>query len=140
MGALDGGQRLSRRRNRVYLGYHRGKNGAVLPRMNPSSSPVLEPGRSLEGGDELPGQTGLEPRSRIIRADASFVEDQDINPFLRGTHYRAYEKLGAHPRRVNGVAGTHFAVWAPNAERVQVMGDFNGRSEEHTSELQSRGL
>jgi 1,4-alpha-glucan branching enzyme len=54
------------------------------------------------------------------------VEDQDINPFLRGTHYRAYEKLGAHPRRVNGVAGTHFAVWAPNAERVQVMGDFNG--------------
>ena len=39
---------------------------------------------------------------------------------------RTYEKLGAHVTEHDGVAGTHFAVWAPNARRVSVIGDFNG--------------
>ncbi|MDE2383342.1 MAG: 1,4-alpha-glucan branching protein GlgB [Alphaproteobacteria bacterium] len=43
-----------------------------------------------------------------------------------GNHFRLYEKLGAHPMRHEGVDGVHFAVWAPNAERVSVVGDFNG--------------
>ncbi|HEX4002183.1 MAG TPA: 1,4-alpha-glucan branching protein GlgB [Candidatus Acidoferrales bacterium] len=42
-----------------------------------------------------------------------------------GTHYEKYEKLGAHVREVAGVKGVHFAVWAPNAQRVSVVGDFN---------------
>ena len=42
-----------------------------------------------------------------------------------GTHYRNYEKLGSHIRVVDGVRGVHFAVWAPNARRVSVIGDFN---------------
>jgi len=42
-----------------------------------------------------------------------------------GTHYRNYEKLGSHIRVVDGVRGVHFAVWAPNAKRVSVIGDFN---------------
>ena len=42
-----------------------------------------------------------------------------------GTHLRPYEVLGAHPRTMDGVAGTAFAVWAPNASRVSVVGDFN---------------
>jgi 1,4-alpha-glucan branching enzyme len=42
-----------------------------------------------------------------------------------GTHYEKYEKLGAHVREVAGVRGVHFAVWAPNAQRVSVVGDFN---------------
>jgi 1,4-alpha-glucan branching enzyme len=43
-----------------------------------------------------------------------------------GSHFRAYEKLGAHPAERKGVAGTQFAVWAPNASHVAVVGDFNG--------------
>lgn len=50
----------------------------------------------------------------------------DRHLFAEGTHYRAYEKLGAHPRTVDGEVGTSFAVWAPNAEAVSVVGDFNG--------------
>src|SRR5262245_56540027 len=54
------------------------------------------------------------------------LTDFDLHLLAEGTHYRTYEKLGAHPREVNGIAGTHFAVWAPNASRVSVIGDFNG--------------
>ena len=53
------------------------------------------------------------------------LTDFDLHLLAEGTHYRTYEKLGAHPREVNGVAGVHFAVWAPNASRVSVVGDFN---------------
>ena len=52
--------------------------------------------------------------------------DMDIHLLAEGTHYRSYDKLGAHPREIEGVAGTSFAVWAPNAKRVSVVGDFNG--------------
>jgi 1,4-alpha-glucan branching enzyme len=59
------------------------------------------------------------------------LTEQDIYLFREGTHFRAYEKLGAHPVEGataggTGTAGTHFAVWAPNARRVSVVGDFNG--------------
>ncbi len=53
------------------------------------------------------------------------LSDFDIYLWSEGTHYRAYEKLGAHLTEQNGVAGTHFAVWAPNARAVSVLGDFN---------------
>src|SRR5262245_44617087 len=56
----------------------------------------------------------------------SLVSDQDLYLFNEGTHLRMYEKLGAHPMRVDGRDGTHFAVWAPNARSVSVIGDFNG--------------
>jgi len=49
----------------------------------------------------------------------------DLHLLGEGTHYRAYEKLGAHTGAPYGVAGTTFAVWAPNARRVSVVGDFN---------------
>ncbi len=51
----------------------------------------------------------------------------DLDEYLlgEGTHQRLWEALGAHPRTLDGVAGTHFAVWAPNARRVSVVGDFN---------------
>src|SRR5690606_18802057 len=42
-----------------------------------------------------------------------------------GRHLRLYERLGAHPTEIDGVAGTAFAVWAPNATRVSVVGAFN---------------
>jgi 1,4-alpha-glucan branching enzyme len=53
------------------------------------------------------------------------LTDFDLHLLAEGTHYRTYEKLGAHLREVKGVAGVHFAVWAPNASRVSVVGDFN---------------
>jgi 1,4-alpha-glucan branching enzyme len=54
------------------------------------------------------------------------LTDFDLHLIGEGTHYKKYEKLGAHLREVEGVKGVHFAVWAPNAKRVSVMGDFNG--------------
>jgi len=58
-------------------------------------------------------------------APVSRITDDDIYLFNEGTHYRLYDKLGAHEGEVDGVRGTHFAVWAPAAERVSVIGDFN---------------
>ncbi len=53
------------------------------------------------------------------------LSDFDLHLLSEGTHYRNWEKLGAHLRRVDGVDGVHFAVWAPSASRVAVIGDFN---------------
>jgi len=58
------------------------------------------------------------------------LTEQDIYLFKEGTYFDSYEKLGAHPRRAHAAtrepAGTHFALWAPNARSVAVVGDFNG--------------
>ncbi|HBZ00722.1 MAG TPA: 1,4-alpha-glucan branching enzyme [candidate division Zixibacteria bacterium] len=54
------------------------------------------------------------------------LTDQDIYLFKEGNHFKLYEKLGSHLGELDGVSGTFFAVWAPNAARVSVVGDFNG--------------
>jgi 1,4-alpha-glucan branching enzyme len=56
----------------------------------------------------------------------SLLTDFDLHIFGEGTHYEAYRTLGAHLQAVEGVEGTRFAVWAPNALIVSVVGDFNG--------------
>lgn len=63
----------------------------------------------------------------------SIFSDFDLYLFGQGKHYYLYEKMGAHPRILNGVVGTHFAVWAPGALAVSVIGDFNqwNRSAHH---------
>jgi 1,4-alpha-glucan branching enzyme len=53
------------------------------------------------------------------------LEDFDLHLFGEGRHRHAHRCFGAHPREIDGVAGTRFAVWAPNAERVSVVGNFN---------------
>ena len=53
------------------------------------------------------------------------LTDFELHLFAEGTFLKAYETLGAHPHEVNGIAGVLFAVWAPNARRVSVTGDFN---------------
>jgi 1,4-alpha-glucan branching enzyme len=58
----------------------------------------------------------------------SRLSDDDLHWFNEGTHARLYEKLGAHPGVVDGKWGTFFAVWAPSAESVSLVGDFNGWS------------
>lgn len=55
----------------------------------------------------------------------SVIDPIDISLFNEGEHYEIYEKLGAHPMTVDGVKGVLFAVWAPNADRVSVVADFN---------------
>ncbi|MCM4151282.1 1,4-alpha-glucan branching protein GlgB [Arenibacter sp. N53] len=55
----------------------------------------------------------------------SLFTDFDINLFKAGKHFKLYEKLGSHLIEVNGVKGTYFAVWAPSARSVSVVGDFN---------------
>jgi 1,4-alpha-glucan branching enzyme len=50
----------------------------------------------------------------------------DLHLFAEGQHWRIYDKFGAHLRTIGGDAGVYFAVWAPNAQRVSVVGDFNG--------------
>jgi 1,4-alpha-glucan branching enzyme len=59
-------------------------------------------------------------------APSAALTDHDVYLFREGTHTRLYEKLGAHLAGEGGQAGTAFAVWAPNAETVSVIGDFNG--------------
>jgi 1,4-alpha-glucan branching enzyme len=56
----------------------------------------------------------------------SLFSDFDLYLLGQGKHYRLYEKMGAHPRTVNGAEGVNFAAWAPNARAVSVIGKFNG--------------
>jgi len=66
------------------------------------------------------------------------VTDFDLYLLGEGTHYRTYEKMGAHAKTIEGVDGVHFAVWAPNAVRVSVIGWFNRWDGRHHP-LQQRG-
>ena len=69
---------------------------------------------------------------------ATLLGDQDFYLFNEGSHRRLYEKLGAHLMRVGGEEGTYFAVWAPNANRVAVIGSFNQWNRE-SHPLRARG-
>ncbi|MGD8775950.1 MAG: 1,4-alpha-glucan branching enzyme, partial [Syntrophobacterales bacterium] len=70
-------------------------------------------------------QTAAE-KPAVVHYDVSFLTDDDIYLFNEGSHFRLYEKLGSHLFTREGVEGTYFAVWAPDAEKVSVVGDFNG--------------
>lgn len=61
----------------------------------------------------------------MVLNDISLLTDDDLHYFNEGTHYRIYRKLGAHLTESGDTKGVYFAVWAPNAERVTVTGDFN---------------
>jgi len=59
-----------------------------------------------------------------VKAHSLFT-DFDIELFKAGKHFKLYEKMGAHPCTVDSIKGTYFAVWAPSAKAVSVIGDFN---------------
>jgi 1,4-alpha-glucan branching enzyme len=87
---------------------------------------------------ELPHASPPDYRLRLTFAEGGVLEiddpyrygrvldDFDLHLFGEGTHRRLFEKLGAHRLRVGSTVGVHFAVWAPNADRVSLIGDFNG--------------
>jgi 1,4-alpha-glucan branching enzyme len=61
-----------------------------------------------------------------VPSEVTLLTKDDLYLFNEGSHFRLYHKLGAHPLIVKGQEGTYFAVWAPDAKRVFVIGDFNG--------------
>ena len=69
---------------------------------------------------------------------APSIGDLDLHLFGEGSHHHLYRTLGAHPTAIDGIDGTRFAVWAPNAERVSVVGDFN-RWDGRCHPMRSRG-
>jgi len=78
--------------------------------------------------------------THAIHYDTSTLSELDIYLFKQGSHTRLYEKLGAHRMERQGVQGVHFAVWAPNAERVSVRGDFNDyATDAHPLQLRGDG-
>ena len=74
-------------------------------------------------------ETTYHDGTTVVTADAYAFDSQitefDTYLFAEGKHYDVYEKFGAHPMTIDGVKGTYFAVWAPHARRVSVVGDFN---------------
>ncbi|MFL5616057.1 MAG: 1,4-alpha-glucan branching protein GlgB [Gemmatimonadaceae bacterium] len=130
-----------------------GVNGVVIRALMPNASAVeavLEDGRVVPLEASAPGlanvYAGFVPeatlplryRLRFHFPDGATWErddayrfmpslgDMDLHLFGEGTHRRLWEKLGAHVRTMDGVEGVSFAVWAPNARRVSVVGDFCG--------------
>jgi 1,4-alpha-glucan branching enzyme len=78
--------------------------------------------RSLLNKPDLKPAVLKDPDGVTETAPPSLINETDLYLFNEGSHFRLWEKLGAHPT----AAGTHFAVWAPNAESVSVIGDHNG--------------
>jgi 1,4-alpha-glucan branching enzyme len=66
----------------------------------------------------------LSKKNRVVYR-TSFFTEHDIYLFKQGSHFNLFDKLGSHLISVDGTEGTYFAVWAPNAEKLSVIGDFN---------------
>ncbi len=115
-----------------------GAETLVAHRLGGAAVGALE---QVHGGGVFAGRVSLKAREplRYLAGNAGgqwWVEDPySFGPVLgpmddyyiaEGSHLRLFDRLGAHPMRHEGATGTHFAVWAPNARRVSVVGDFNG--------------
>jgi 1,4-alpha-glucan branching enzyme len=95
----------------------------LMPQQDPTTQPQYRFRLSNSSGKTIEMQDPY--------AVPSYISDFDRHLFNAGQHWQIYEKLGSHVREVNGHSGVNFAVWAPNAQSVQVIGDFNhwdGRS------------
>ena len=95
------------------------------PRRTRRRAAPAEAAPAAAGTPAVPGVPGVPPTVTDLDARSPLSAD-DLYLFNEGSHVRLYDKLGAHVMRDGDVEGTHFAVWAPDAERVSVIGDFNG--------------
>jgi 1,4-alpha-glucan branching enzyme len=98
---------------------------------------VTVPGKATRSGTTPVSEKQPDLVSRAAGARGAELTPQDIYHFREGTFYRAFEKLGAHADVVGGRHGTRFAVWAPNAQSVSVVGEFNGWNR-HSHPMQPR--
>jgi 1,4-alpha-glucan branching enzyme len=91
---------------------------------------------------ETSGNSGQKPSAKAekqeVSAGVSLLTEGDLYLFNEGSHYRLYEKLGSHPLTIDGQEGTYFAVWAPDAKQVSIIGDFNGW-DRNSHQLQPQG-
>ena len=108
-----------------------GPSGASYPALQVHPDGFFE--AVLEGADErfpytldFTAHDGQQWTERDPYSIGVLLGEVDLHLFSEGQHWQLYEKLGAHLREVDGVAGTSFHVWAPNAQRVSVVGEFNG--------------
>ncbi|MGC9503448.1 1,4-alpha-glucan branching enzyme [Baaleninema sp.] len=90
----------------------------VVDKQDPDPFPFNYQLRLKQGGHERVTYDPYAFRSHKLT-------DFDIHLFAEGNHHRIYEKLGAHPIEQNGIKGVYFAVWAPNARNVSILGEFN---------------
>jgi 1,4-alpha-glucan branching enzyme len=131
----------------AFLGAHEAKDGVVVRAFRPEAQAVrVQPGaveatlkdpaglwEALLPKATLPLEYELEVEypdgnTYTLRDPYSFLPtlgELDLHLVLEGRHEQLYERLGAHVREIDGVAGTSFAVWAPAARSVSVVGDFN---------------
>jgi len=79
--------------------------------------------RRKEGSEQMSSKD--KTYTELVRHDITMLTDDDLFLFNEGSHFKLYEKLGAHLVTLDGVEGTYFAVWAPNAKQVSVAGEFN---------------
>lgn len=100
--------------------------------LEPIRIPPSETGRKSPHGGTDPAGPPRSPSGLLLTED-------DLHWFGEGNHYRLYQKMGAHPDREEGTDGVRFAVWAPEARSVHVMGDFNGW-DKGSHPLDSRGV
>ena len=128
----------SAERGTIIRAFHPDANGAALVAPNGGTAPMEPVGNGLWAGgvaDLAPGQFAYRIRFSFPDGNAWELDDPyrfsptlgevDLHLIAEGTHERLYDVLGAHPRTHEGVAGVSFAVWAPNAKSVRIVGDFD---------------
>jgi len=101
---------------------------AELPRVHDAGIFAGPPGKRRR---RFAYRLRIDWNGNVVDADDAYrfppvISDFDLHLIGEGNHLRAYEVMGAHPRTLEGVDGVAFAVWAPNARRVSVVGGFNG--------------
>jgi 1,4-alpha-glucan branching enzyme len=99
---------------------------AVKRSAKPSRSPASTAGKRHPGAKRSSPKSKASPSADIPVSFSLILGELDLHLFGEGRHERIYEKLGAHPIIQEGVKGVSFAVWAPTARRVNVVGNFNG--------------
>ncbi|MDQ1639633.1 MAG: 1,4-alpha-glucan branching enzyme [Pyrinomonadaceae bacterium] len=95
-----------------------------MTKKDPSKS--KRPKKTETVSRRVPRKRAPKPQPEVQTESAPILGELDLHLFAEGKHENIYEKLGAHAVTRDGVKGVSFAVWAPNAERVSVVGNFNG--------------